>query len=105
MVRQSRNRYDEPFKKKVVLCHRQSRGTLAESAARFGITAGMLSKWVERYGGEDENSEHPAMNYAVEIKHLQGEVSTLKEIMSKIFLQKHSVDEIAGRMMEKVQDR
>jgi transposase-like protein len=94
---QHRNRYNEEFKKSAVREHLESHGTLAGSAARLGITSGMLSKWVERYSpredGRPENSEE-------EIKRLKEQVRVLKEIVSKAFLKKYTVDEIVDRMID-----
>ena len=97
MAPQHRNRYNEDFKKRAVLQHLESNGTLADSAAQFGITSGMLSKWVEHYShredGEAENCEE-------EIKRLKEQVRVLKEIVGKAFLKKYTVDEIVERMID-----
>jgi transposase-like protein len=97
---QRRNSYDEEFKKQAVLHHVGNSGTLAESASRFGITASMLSKWIERYSPESKAATAGAMNYEFEIRRLQSEVKSLKEIVGKAFLQKYTTDTLVESMAE-----
>ena len=97
---QHRNRYDEEFKKQAVLHHIENRGTLADSAEKFGITAGMLYKWIDHYSSEGAGKSSRPMDYELEIKRLQHEVKTLKEVMIKVILQKHIEDELAEKIMD-----
>ena len=97
MAPQPRNRYNEEFKKNAVLRHLESHGTLASSAAQFGITSGMLSKWVERYSPEEDGQ---AESGEEEIRRLKEQVRVLKEIVGKAFLKKYTVDEIVDRMID-----
>jgi transposase-like protein len=97
MIHQSRNRYDEDFKKRAVLHHLGNHGTLSDTAEQFGITPGMLSKWVEQYSPQQGNQ---SMDCEAEIKQLKDEVKSLKEIMAKTFLQKFTDDEIVENIIE-----
>jgi transposase-like protein len=97
MIHQNRNRYDEDFKKRAVLHHQENHATLAESAEQFGITAGMLSKWVEQYSSKVDDQ---SMDCQAEIRQLKGEMKSLREIVAKAFLQKFTDDEIAERMID-----
>ena len=100
MARQHRNHYNEDFKKRAVLQHLENHGTLAGSASQLGITAGMLSKWVERYEGEAKDKPVQAMNYDWEIKQLKKEMKTLKDIVTRIFLKKYTAEEIAEKVLD-----
>ena len=97
---QRRNRYGEEFKKQAVLNHIDNHSTLTDSAARLGITPGMLSKWIEQYSHRDNGAIAPAMNYELEIKQLQNEIRDLKKIVSKAFLQRYSAEEIVEKMID-----
>ncbi len=97
---QNRNHYNEEFKRKAVLHYIENHGTLAGSATQFGITAGMLSKWIDRYAPSNSADEAVgSMNYEVEIRRLQSELKVLKEIVGKALLQKASDDKIVQKMV------
>ena len=97
MAPQCRNRYNEEFKKRAVCRHLESRGTLAESAAKSGITPGMLSKWIVLYSRPKESV---AVNCEEEVRYLREQVRVLKEIVGKAFLKKYSVDEMVEKMID-----
>jgi transposase-like protein len=95
-----RTRYNEEFKKRAVLHHFDNHATLTDSAMHFGITAGMLSKWIEQYSRKQDGTSASAMNYELEIKQLQSEIRDLKKIVSKAFLHRFSAEEIAEKMVD-----
>jgi transposase-like protein len=95
-----RTRYNEEFKKRAVLHHFDNHTTLTDSATRLGITAGMLSKWIEQYSLKQDGAGTSAMNYDLEIKLLQSEIRDLKKIVSKAFLQRYTDEEIAEKMID-----
>jgi transposase len=97
MIHQNRNHYDEDFKKRAVAHHVENHGTLAESADQFGITAGMLSKWVEHYSSKQDDQP---MDCQAEIRQLKDEMKSLREIVAKAFLQKFTDDEIVEKMID-----
>jgi len=97
---QRRNRYDEAFKKRAVERHLKTQTTLAVSAALFGITPGMLSKWVERYSRVSDCPAGKAMNYDAEINRLKSEMQDLKKIVGKVILQKFSDESIAEKIAD-----
>ena len=100
MAPRKRNRYNAEFKKRAVLHHVENQTTLADCATKFGITPGMLSKWIERYSPKQNGASGTAMNYQLEINRLKDEMSTLKKIVSQALLQKHSADTIVESMVE-----
>ena len=60
----------------------------------------MLSKWAERFDSEKVAPAGAAMNVEFEIRRLQNEVSTLKQIVNKAFLRKYSPEQIVDALVD-----
>jgi transposase-like protein len=90
---QHRKAYNEEYKQKAVEFYRTQKVSLADAATNFSVTAGMLSKWVQKYSSPESLPGADAGNDTGEIKKLREElramrqdIGTLKQIMSKTLL-------------------
>ena len=90
-----RNEYDDNFRRKVVDYHLEHHGSLADTGQKFGVTAGMLHKWLKKFAGASvgPNEEPVPVNPDLrelrrEMQSIKDDVGELKKIVSKAFLKK-----------------
>jgi transposase-like protein len=108
MEQQKRHHYDKAFKERVLAYCTETSTSLSAAAAHFGITRGMLSKWQKSHAADTGAKTDTATDYQTQIRKLQREISAvrnelsvLKTVMSKAFLQRHSVEEMVENLVDK----
>jgi transposase-like protein len=90
---QHRKFYSEEFKRNAADYHVEHHGTLAETAKHFGVTSGMMHKWLKNHARNPASpplqssagaSEIPLLRN--EIMAMKKEIGELKKIVGKAFL-------------------
>jgi len=72
-----RRNYDDEFKRKAVAFYLENKESLSSTAATFGVTAGMLYKWLQRFSPESAVTEPNSQSTDTEFERLSREIKNL----------------------------